>query len=92
MGNIKFGFAHIDKPTPAALNRNVRIITVVLGIFLAWMNTNDIIPESAQHIINSIGGLVLGLINGLSPLFGIEVPKAKEIPVKDVTAMETKPL
>lgn len=89
MGAVKFGFTHLNRPTPAGLNRTVRVITVVLGIFLAWMNTDNLIPETAQHIINSLGGLVLGIINGIAPLFGIEIAPNEEVPAKDVTAMET---
>ncbi len=89
MGQVKFGFSHLSKPTPAGITRTVRIVTVVLGIFLAWMNTDTLIPEHYQHAINSLGGLVLGIINGVAPLFSIDISSTTAVPAGQVTSMET---
>ncbi len=89
MGSVKFGFTHLNKPTPAGITRSVRVITVILGIFLAWMNTDNLIPETAQHVINSLGGLILGIINGVAPLFSIDIASTATVPAGQVTSMET---
>lgn len=91
MSEVKFGFQHLSKPTPAGLNRTVRVATVITGIFLAWMNTDNLIGEHAQHVINSLGGLLLGLSNGIAPLFGIQVSDSAVIPASEVKSMENKP-
>ncbi len=89
MANISFGIPSINKPTPASLNRWVRTLTVVIGIFLAWMNTNTLISDHLQSVFNSIGGLLLALINGLAPLWGINVSAETDVPVTDIKSMET---
>ncbi len=88
----KFGIGQLGKPTPTHINRTVRIITVVLSVFIAWMNTSDLVGKHSQHIINSLSGLIVGLINGLSPLFGVDIQSDGEVPVSAVSAMNTPPL
>lgn len=90
MANVTFGTSSIGKPTPAGINLWVRVLTVAIGIFLAWMNTNGLIPEITQDVLNSIGGLLLALINGIAPLFGIDVSPSEKVPASDVTAMDNK--
>jgi len=90
MATVKFGFTHLSKPTPAGLTRAVRIITVIVGVFLAWMNTDNLIGEAAQHVINSLGGLILGIINGVAPMFGIEIAPTESVPASSVQSMENK--
>lgn len=85
---VGFGFNHISLPTPAVVTTTVRIITVFIAIFLSWMNTNDLIGEHTQSIISAVSGLIIGLINGLAPLFGINVTSA-QVPVEDVQSMKT---
>ncbi len=89
MANISFGIPSINKPTPASLNRWVRTLTVVIGIFLAWMNTNTLISDHLQSVFNSIGGLLLALINGLAPLWGVNISDSENVPAQDVKSMET---
>lgn len=88
MAQVRFNSAQLSNPTPAGLNRAVRVFTVVAGIFMGWMSTNNIIPPVAQSYISSILGLLIGIINGIAPFFGIEV-SGKTVPAADVTAMET---
>lgn len=88
MANVTFGTSSINKPTPSGLNTGVRAATIVIGIFLAWMNTNNLIPEATQNVLNSIGGLILALINGLAPLFGINVSEDAKVPVSEVKSMD----
>ena len=88
MANVTFGVPSISKPTPAGINKWVRVATVVIGIFLGWMNTNDLIPETSQDIINSLGGLILAIINGVAPLFGINLSANEQVPQEDIKSMD----
>lgn len=89
MGEIKFGWRQIINPTPAALNRAVRAATVIIAIFMAWMATASIMGPHIKDILNQILGLVLALINGLAPLFGIPL-EGNPVAAKDVAAVESK--
>ena len=88
MANVTFGVPSINKPTPAGINKWVRVATVVIGIFLGWMNTNNLIPETSQDVINSLGGLVLAIINGVAPLFGIDISSTEQVPIEEVKSMD----
>ncbi len=89
MANVSFGTAaSIKAPTPSGINLWVRVITITIGVFLAWMLTNDIIPADIQKNIGAVLGGVLTLINSLAPLFGIDVNPASKVDADKVTAME----
>ncbi len=85
---MTFGIKQIRKPTPTSINRAVRIVTVIISVFISWMNTSTLIGKHSQDIINSISALIVGLINGLSPLFGVEVQPNEKVSVNDVSAMD----
>ncbi len=85
---VQFGTKMISKPTPASINLWVRVYTVVASTFLAWMITSPLIGPHTQNTISSLIGLSLALVNGLAPLFGVEVNDNQKIAAKDVTAME----
>jgi hypothetical protein len=89
MANVTFGTSSINKPTPSGINLWVRVITVTIGVFLAWMLTNDIIPADLQKTIGAILGGILTLINSLAPLFGINVSPDEKVEAKEVTSMDT---
>ena len=86
MATIKFGTNQINNPTPKGINLAVRIFTITVGAFLGWMQTNTLIYGETQAILGSILGLLLAIVNGIAPLFGIETTQSV-IPKKDVTAM-----
>lgn len=87
MANIKFGTKQIKNPTPANIERSVKAFNVAASLFIAWMPTNNIIGHGAQDIITPILGLLIGMVNGLAPLFGIETG-TKTVRTDEVTAME----
>ena len=87
MSVIKFGTGQINNPTPAGINLAVRVFTITAGIFLGWMQTNNLFGAGTQNIISSILGLLLALVNGLAPLFGVDTTQ-QAIPRKDVAAMK----
>lgn len=91
MAEIKFGTSQISNPTPSKVNLIVRIFNVVAGIFLGWMMTtpNGMIGTTTQAYVSSILGLVIALVNGIAPLFGIELDR-KTVPADQVTAMDEK--
>lgn len=88
MPPIKFGLKqYFGSPTPAGLNRWVRIITVTGTFFIGWMETSNVIGPDSQRQIGSIIGGFVGLINILAPLWGVQVEGS--IPADKVTAVET---
>lgn len=89
MAEIKFGWRQIINPTPAILNRGVRVATVIIAIFMAWMATASIVGPNTKNIWTQILGLILALINGIAPLFGIPL-KDEPVPAKDVASVESK--
>ncbi len=88
MANVTFGVPSISKPTPAGINLWVRVITITIGVFLAWMLTNNIIPEHAQDVIGAVLGGLLTLINSLAPLFGIDISSTEQVPIEEVKSMD----
>ena len=90
MSTIKFGPRQLRNPTPAKINLGVRIFTIVAGIFLGWMQTDTIINIEAHSkaVTSSILGLLLAIINGIAPLFGVNTTQTI-IPKEDVAAMTT---
>ena len=87
---IKFGTSQVGNPTPSKVNLWVRVFTVAAAIFMAWMATASVIGPNSKDVINQILGLLLGLTNGLAPLFGIELSGngRSKVEVENVTAME----
>lgn len=90
MADVKFGVDQVNNPTPSKLNLYVRVFTVVAGIFMGWMLTNNLIPANTQNVISSILGLLLAITNGIAPLFGIDVSSNTKVPISQVTAMDTQ--
>jgi hypothetical protein len=88
MANIKFGTKQIKNPTPANVERGVKAFNVAASLFIAWMPTNNIVPHNVQDVMTPILGLLIGMVNGLAPLFGIETG-TKTVRTDEVTAMET---
>lgn len=88
MADIKFGPDQIKKPTPSQLNAWVRGFTVIGGIFMAWMATASIMGPHTKDIVNQVLGLLMGIANGVAPLFGVQV--SGTVSAKDVTAIDTK--
>jgi hypothetical protein len=64
------------------------VFNVAASLFIAWMPTNNIIGHQAQDIMTPILGLLIGMVNGIAPLFGIETT-SKVVKMDDVTSMET---
>lgn len=89
MAKVSFGTGQVSNPTPAGINLWVRVFTVVAGIFIGWMQTTNLIGPVTQGIISSILGLLLAIVNGLAPLFGVDVT-GKTVPTEQVTAIDTK--
>ena len=86
MATIKFGANQINNPTPKGINLIVRIFTIAAGIFLGFLQTSNLIPAATATIISSILGLLLALVNGIAPLFGVETTQTV-IAKEDVAAM-----
>jgi F0F1-type ATP synthase assembly protein I len=89
MPEVSFGVNQIKNPTPSSLNTIVRIVTVICGVLLGWMQTAPFIPSPLQGIISSILGLIIALANGLAPLVGVNVQSTTGSTDK-VTAIDEK--
>lgn len=89
MAEVKFGTGQVRNPTPAGINLWVRVFTIVAGIFIGWMQTTNLIGPLTQGVLSSILGLLLAIVNGLAPLFGVDITAAS-VPTDQVTAIETK--
>lgn len=87
MAPVKFNSAQLSNPTPAGLNRWVRVFTVIFASLIAWMPTNNVVPHNVQDVLTPILALLMTIANGIAPFFGIEV-SGKTVPAEDVTAME----
>lgn len=87
MANVKFGTKQVSNPTPASINLWVRVLTVILTTFLAWLATANFIGPNTKDILNGVCSLLLLLANGLAPLFGVQV-SGGSVKAEDVTAME----
>jgi len=86
---IKFGVSQTSNPTPSRINLWVRVFTVAAAIFMAWMATASVIGPNSKDVINQILGLLLGLTNGLAPLFGVDLNgKGGKVNVDNVSSME----
>ncbi len=88
MAEIKFGTKQIKNPTPASLDRGIKVFMVFSSAFIAWMPTNNLVPTNVQNVITPILALMMTLALGIAPLFGIETDR-KTAPMEDVTTMET---
>lgn len=89
MGEIKFGYKQLTKPTPANYDRVVKIFIGVSGLLLAWLPTNNIVPHHVQDIVTPIVNLVNSIMLFLLPFFAVQTDSSR-IPVEEVTQMETK--
>jgi hypothetical protein len=90
MAKIGFGAEHFSKPTPASISRFVTIMSVVLGTFLLWINSDDnLLPEHATHVVSSLSALIIALCNAIKPFFGVEVTQSS-IPTDQVTSIKNE--
>ena len=90
MGKVRFGRGQLKNPTPANWSAAINVSTVILGAFITWMATQDIIPPHSSTVIVGIAGLLLTIGNGLKPFLGVQTEQTT-IPKSDVTSMEVKP-
>lgn len=88
MADIKFSAKQLNNPTPAGLNRWVRVFTVVVAALIAWMPTNNVVPHNVQDVLTPILALLMTIANGIAPFFGVEL-NGSTVPSGDVTSIET---
>lgn len=87
MGKVRFGKKQFNNPTPANWSSGITVATVVIGIIITWLGSTTFIGPNTIAISQSIGGLLITLMNGLKPFLGVVTPQTS-IPKGDVTAME----
>lgn len=88
MAEVKFGTKQLNNPTPSNINLWVRVFTITAAVFLGWMATASVMGPNTKDIITQVLGLALGLVNGLAPLFGVDI-NSKSVPADQVTAIDT---
>lgn len=84
---IKFNAQQLKNPTPATVSNIVAVSSVILGVFIGWLGTQNIIMPHWTAILSSISGLLLAILNGLKPFFGVQ-PTQDSVPIEKVTAMD----
>lgn len=84
---MKFGRKQLKNPTPTSIGSFVTFASVVLGIIVAWIGSATWIPAGPSTIIQSVGGLLVTILNGVKPFFGTTA-QADDIPVDQVSEME----
>lgn len=84
---ILFNGKQLKNPTPASISNAVAVSSVILGIVIGWLGTQNFIPVHTSTIFQSIGGLILAILNGIKPFFGVQ-PAGENVPIEKVTAME----
>lgn len=84
---IKFNAKQLKNPTPSNVSNIIAVSSVMLGVFIGWLGTQNFIPANLSTIFQSIGGLLLAILNGVKPFFGIQ-PTGDSVPIENVTAME----
>lgn len=84
---IKFGRKQLSNPTPASWSSAINVITVILGIIIAWLGTANFIPSNTSSVLQSVGGLILALCNGLKPFLGV-VTTQQNVPIENVSSMD----
>jgi len=87
---MKFGQKQLAHPTPSQVLNFVRVTTVILSTFLGWLQTIDFIPANTIKIISGIAGLLLAILNGITPFFGV-TPTGDSVPIEKVTSMDAPP-
>ena len=85
---VKFGRKQLKNPTPANVGATINVITVIVGIVIGWLGTVTWIPAPYLGPTLSILGLILAILNGIKPFFGVEI-LSKTVSTDNVTAIET---
>lgn len=84
---ILFNARQLKNPTPSNITNIVSASSVILGIVIGWLGTQNFIGVHTSTMLQSIGGLILAILNGLKPFFGVQ-PTGDNVPIENVTAME----
>lgn len=84
---MAFGKNQINNPTPQWVILTVRVLSIVLGIIVAWVAQTHLISEGSKGEINLALGSLITFAHLLAPLFGVEIDSAT-VPTNDVTAVK----
>lgn len=86
-----FSFGSLHLPTPQTIKNIVTFTSIIVPIFTIWMNSDDnLFGERTTHFLTSIGNLIILLVNGLRPFFGVTgLPPS--VPTSQVTAIKETP-
>lgn len=84
---IKFNAKQLKNPTPSNISNIVAVSSVILGIVIGWLGTQNFIGVHTSTMLQSIGGLILAILNGVKPFFGVQ-PTGDVVPTENVTAMD----
>lgn len=73
MGNIKFGFGQLAKPTPQLATNIFRVILYAAAIIAVVLGTVSEIPATVKVIIMKYCAEATVLVHALSKMFGVDV-------------------
>lgn len=85
---MPFGLSQRNKPTPAKVNIIFGVIGSMIAFLISWSATNDIMNPKLENALTAIGGLIIGLMPIIKPLWGVDV-ESKTVPSDKVTAIDT---
>lgn len=88
MAEIKFGIKSLNKPIPAKTTRNLGIAAFVLSTMSSYMASASYIPANLSSALQGFTSFAATVCLGLIPFFGVDT-KQKDVPIEDVTSMET---
>lgn len=90
MGQVKFGSKQLRNPTPHKIGILMDFLSGVLSVVSAFFTTASFIDHDVSDIVTGIvSGLLIPILLLAKRFFG--VPQTEdEVPVEDVTEVETK--
>ena len=86
---ILFGTKQLKNPTPSKVGNFIQVFTVVAACVLAWIGTASFIPAAPSSVIQSILGLLIGIMNGIKPFFGVKT-EDKTVDIENVSSMDSE--
>lgn len=90
MTDIKFGLSSFNKPIPAKITRRLGISAFVLSTLSSYMASAGYIPAPLSSALQGLMSLGATICLGLIPFYSVDTSQ-KNVPIGEVTSMETEP-
>lgn len=89
MADVKFGRKQLGNPTPSGVAFKLNIAIAICTATSGWISSVAFIPPKPSTITSSLLSLVVLILMGVKPYFGVE-NTGKEVPIEDVAQMEVE--